>query len=86
MFAQLGFFHKFAGREFEGKVRNLIGYYQAGELLGFADFPRVKRVLQRFLERPAAQRGLEIPKRSAIATAWSAPPGIPSATAVQRMS
>ena len=44
-------------------VRNLVGFYDAGELVVFADFPNVARVLQAFVQRPAVQRGLEIPKR-----------------------
>jgi|SRR5579872_837272 len=105
MFGQLGFFHKFAGKDYEDKrprdryvsesrrllgvlegrlagrawvmgdaytiadiaifpwVRNLVGFYEAGEIVGFADFPHVKRVLDAFLARPAVQRGLDIPKR-----------------------
>jgi len=105
MFGQVGFFHKFAGREFEDKrprdryvaesrrllgvlegrlegrdwimgedytiadiaslgwVRNLIGFYEAGDLVGFADFPRVAAWLERSLARPAVQRGLNIPAR-----------------------
>lgn len=106
MFGQLGFFHKFAGKDFEDKrprdryvgeskrllavldkhlagrdwimgdeytiadiatfpwVRNLIGFYEAGELVGFQDFPEVDRVLKAFVARPAVARGLEIPKRA----------------------
>lgn len=105
MFGQVGFFHKFAGREFEDKrprdryvtesrrllgvlndrlkgrtwimgeeytiadiailpwVRNLIGFYEAGELVGIADFPNVTSALERFLERPAVAKGLYIPSR-----------------------
>lgn len=105
MFGQLGFFHKFAGREWEDKrprdryaaesrrllgviesrltgrewimgddysiadiaifpmVRNLTGYYGAGDLVGYADFPQVQRALQAFLARPAVTRGLAIPAR-----------------------
>ena len=109
MFGQLGFFHKFAGKDYEDKrprdryvaesrrllgvletrlaneggeprdwivedysiadvatlgwVRNLIGFYEAGEIVGFADFPRVAAWLERGLARPAVQRGLEIPAR-----------------------
>ncbi len=105
MFGQLGFFHKFAGREYEDKrprdryaaesrrllqvlegrldgrawimgdeysiadiaiwpwVRNLVGFYDAGELVGFADFPNVRWTLQAFVERPAVARGLAIPTR-----------------------
>ncbi len=103
MFGQLGFFHKFAGKDFEDKrprdryvaeskrllgvldkhlagrdwimgadysiadiaifpwVRNLIGFYGAGDLVGFADFPEVARVLAAFVARPAVERGLSIP-------------------------
>lgn len=103
MFGQLGFFHKFAGREYEDKrprdryvaetrrllavleqhlhnkdwmlgdtysiadialwpwVRNLIGFYEAADLVGFKDFENVQRVLTQFLARPAVQRGLLIP-------------------------
>ncbi|MFS2127765.1 glutathione binding-like protein [Pseudomonas sp. Pseusp97] len=105
MFGQIGFFNKFAGKDYEDKrplqryvdesrrllavldrhlegrdwimgerytiadiatfpwVRNLIGFYEAGELVGFDNFQNVKRVLERFLARPAVQRGLNIPKR-----------------------
>ncbi|PPE68497.1 glutathione S-transferase N-terminal domain-containing protein [Caldimonas thermodepolymerans] len=105
MFGQVGFFHKFAGREYEDKrprdryvaeakrllgvlerhlqgrtwimdeeytiadiatfpwINNLVGFYGAGELVGFDDFPNVQRVLQSFLARPAVQRGLRIPAR-----------------------
>ncbi len=105
MFGQVGFFHKFAGREFEDKrprdryvaesrrllgvlegrlegrdwimgddytiadiaslgwVRNLIGFYEAGDLVGFNDFPRVAAWLERGLARPAVQRGLNVPAR-----------------------
>jgi GSH-dependent disulfide-bond oxidoreductase len=105
MFGQLGFFHKFAGKDYEDKrprdryaaearrlvgvvnqrlatrawvmgdefsiadiaifpmMRNLVGFYGAGELVGFKDFPNVQRALDKFLERPAVQRGLTIPSR-----------------------
>jgi GST-like protein len=105
MFGQLGFFHKFAGKDIEDKrpcdryaaesrrllkvldrhlqgrdwmlgseygiadiatwpwVNNLVGFYAAGELVGFTDFANVQRVLQSFLARPAVQRGLKIPAR-----------------------
>jgi GST-like protein len=42
-------------------VRNLVGFYGAGDLVGFADFPEVQRALDAFLARPAVQRGLSIP-------------------------
>lgn len=103
MFGQLGFFHKFAGKDYEDKrprdryvaesqrllrvldqrladrawimgddygiadiavfpwVRNLVGFYGAGELVGFDRFAHVQRVLAAFVERPAVQRGLAIP-------------------------
>jgi GSH-dependent disulfide-bond oxidoreductase len=105
MFGQLGFFHKFAGREWADKrprdryaaesrrllgvvdrhlatrawmmgseysiadiaifpmVRNLIGFYGAGELIGFDDFPHVQTALDAFLARPAVQCGICIPSR-----------------------
>jgi len=44
-------------------VRNLIGFYGAGELVEFASFARVGHWLERGLARPAVQRGLEIPKK-----------------------
>ncbi|GLK92144.1 glutathione S-transferase N-terminal domain-containing protein [Pseudomonas turukhanskensis] len=104
MFGQLGFFNKFAGKEYEDKrprdryvgeskrllgvldqrlkgrewimgdaysiadiatfpwVRNLIGFYEAGELVGINSFPEVQRVLAKFLERPAVVKGLTIPE------------------------
>lgn len=44
-------------------VRNLIGFYEAGELVGIQDFPQVQRALAAFVARPAVIRGLNIPKR-----------------------
>jgi GSH-dependent disulfide-bond oxidoreductase len=106
MFGQVGFFHKFAGKDFEDKrprdryvgeakrllgvldahlegrawlmgdsysiadiaifpwVRNLIGFYGAGELVGFQAYRQVARVLDTFVNRPAVARGLNIPKRN----------------------
>ena len=103
MFGQLGFFHKFAGKDFEDKrprdryvaesrrllkvldqrlqgrrwvmgdeytiadiaifpwVRNLVGFYGAGQLVEFDRFPQVQRALVDFVERPAVQRGLTVP-------------------------
>ena len=108
-FGQVGFFHKFAGRNFEDKrprdryvaeskrllrvleehlagrtwmmgdtysiadmaifpwVRNLIGFYDAAELVGMAEYPGVSRTLERFLARPAVARGLTIPSRGRAA-------------------
>jgi GST-like protein len=104
MFGQIGFFHKFAGKEFADKrprdhyvaqskrllavlnsrladrawvmgsytiadiaifpwVRNLIGYYAAGDLVGIVAYPHVQRVLADFLGRPAVIKGLTIPQR-----------------------
>ena len=105
MFGQVGFFHKFAGREFEDKrplaryrdeskrllgvletrlngrewimgddytiadvatlgwVRNLIGFYGAGDIVEFDKLKHVPAWLERGLARPAVQRGLDIPKR-----------------------
>ncbi|WP_296576956.1 glutathione S-transferase N-terminal domain-containing protein [Phreatobacter sp.] len=105
MFGQLGFFFKFAGREYEDKrpleryraeahrlirvletrlagrrfimgddytiadialigwVRNLVGFYGAGDLVAYHDLKEVPAWLERCLARPAVQRGLEIPAR-----------------------
>ncbi|HSX71266.1 MAG TPA: glutathione S-transferase N-terminal domain-containing protein [Pseudomonas sp.] len=105
MFGQLGFFHKFASKDYEDKrprdryvaesarllgvldkhlegrawimgeqysiadiatfpwVRNLIGFYEAGELVQFERFANVRRVLEAFLQRPAVTAGLNIPAR-----------------------
>ncbi|WP_338879885.1 glutathione binding-like protein [Achromobacter veterisilvae] len=103
MFGQLGFFHKFAGKDYEDKrprdryaaeskrllgvldqrlagrdwvmgdqytiadiailpwVRNLVGFYGAGELVEFSQFKNVARVLDAFVARPAVAKGLTIP-------------------------
>jgi GST-like protein len=102
MFGQVGFFYKFAGKDFEDKrpleryraesrrllevldtrlegrdwimgdysiadiatlgwVRNLIGFYGAGELVAFDTLKNVPAWLERGLARPAVQRGLTIP-------------------------
>ena len=105
MFGQLGFFNKFAGKDYEDKrprdryvaeskrllgvldqrlsdrawivgdsytiadiatfpwVRNLIGFYEAGDLVGFSEFKNVARVLEAFVARPAVVKGLGIPAR-----------------------
>jgi GST-like protein len=102
MFGQVGFFNKFAGKDYEDKrpreryatesarllgvlderlagrtwvmgadysiadisllgwVRNLIGFYEARELVGFDRFRRVQAWLDRGLARPAVQRGLQV--------------------------
>ncbi len=106
MFGQVGFFHKFAGKDYEDKrprdryaaeakrllavlerrlagrawimgdhytiadmatfpwVRNLVGFYGAGDLVGIEDFPDVTRVLEAFVARPAVARALDIPRRT----------------------
>lgn len=106
MFGQVGFFNKFAGKDYADKrprdryveearrllgvlnrqlaqrdwimgqqytvadvatfpwINNLIGFYEAGELVGIADFPHVTRALQSFMARPAVIRGLDSPKRT----------------------
>ena len=46
-----------------GWVRNLIGFYEARELVEFDSLKNVPAWLERGLARPAVQRGLEIPKR-----------------------
>jgi GST-like protein len=105
MFGQLGFFHKFAGKDYEDKrprdryvaevkrllgvlnkrlegrswimgddysivdiatfgwVRNLIGFYDAGDLVEIKNYPNVLRTLEAFVARPAVVKGLNIPKR-----------------------
>jgi len=105
MFGQVGFFHKFAGKDYEDKrplqryvnearrllgvmethlvgrqwfmddeytiadismfgwVRNIIGFYEARELVAFDELKHVPAWLERGLARPAVQRGLNIPKR-----------------------
>jgi GST-like protein len=104
-FGQVGFFHKFAGKDFEDKrprdryvgeaqrllgvlegrlsgrswlmgdsytiadmavfpwVRNLVGFYGAGELVGISSYPNVTRVLTTFVARPAVVRAVNIPRR-----------------------
>ncbi|MBB3770632.1 GST-like protein [Angulomicrobium tetraedrale] len=46
-----------------GWVRNLVGFYGAGELVDYAALTHVPAWLARGLDRPAVQRGLEIPPR-----------------------
>ena len=46
-----------------GWVRNLIGFYEAKDLVGFDNFKHVAAWLERGLARPAVQRGLNIPTR-----------------------
>jgi hypothetical protein len=49
-------------------VSNLIGFYNAGELVGIADFTHVSRALKAFALRPAVIRGYEIPQSNAKAS------------------
>jgi len=44
-------------------VRNLVGFYEAGDLVEFSRYANVKRVLDAFAERPAVKAGLAIPRR-----------------------
>jgi len=44
-------------------VRNLVGFYGAGELVQFADFRNVARTLEAFSARPAVARALTVPAR-----------------------
>jgi GST-like protein len=46
-----------------GWVRNIIGFYEARELVAFDSLKAVPAWLERCLARPAVQRGLNIPKR-----------------------
>lgn len=45
-------------------IRNLIGFYEAGELVNIEQFPHVLRVLDKFKQRPAVIEGLQIPRRA----------------------
>ena len=46
-----------------GWVRNIIGFYEARDLVDFGALKHVPGWLERGLARPAVQRGLNIPKR-----------------------
>jgi GST-like protein len=43
-------------------VRNLIGFYGAGDLVHIGDYAHVTRALASFVARPAVARGLTIPQ------------------------
>lgn len=43
-------------------MRNLIEFYEAGDLMGIQDFPQVTRALAVFVARPAVMKGLGIPQ------------------------
>jgi GST-like protein len=45
-------------------VRNLIGFYDARDLVAFDRHVRVPRWLDRGLARPAVHRGLTVPGRT----------------------
>lgn len=42
-------------------MRNLLGFYEAGDLVGITNFPHVVRSLEMFLARPAVKKGIHIP-------------------------
>lgn len=42
-------------------VRNLVERYKAGDLVGYAEFTEVQRVVAAFVARPAVAKGLTIP-------------------------
>jgi GSH-dependent disulfide-bond oxidoreductase len=105
MFGQLGFFHKFAGKDFEDKrprdrylnetkrllgvletrltgrtfimgdemtiadiaivgwIRSLIGFYEAGEMVGYDALSALPAWFDRMMARPGVQRGVTIPAR-----------------------
>ena len=42
-------------------VRTVVGFYEAGELVGIENFPEVTAWLDRCLARPATERGLKVP-------------------------
>lgn len=46
-----------------GWIRNLIGFYEARDLVGYDELLHVPGWLERGLDRPAVKRGLEIPPR-----------------------
>ena len=45
-------------------IRNLVGYYGAGDLVGIQELPNVQRVLAAFVARPAVIRAVNIPASS----------------------
>jgi GST-like protein len=45
-------------------INNLIGFYEAADLVGITNFPHVARALRAFMARPAVIRGMDIPKRA----------------------
>jgi GST-like protein len=102
IFGQVGFFHKYAGKDKRPRdryvaesrrlldiiearlaartwimgdefsvadigtfplIRNLIGFYGAGELVGIQELPNVQRALAAFVARPAVAKAVQIPSR-----------------------
>jgi GST-like protein len=45
-------------------IRNLLGYYAAGDLVRIEELPNVQRALAAFVARPAVARAVNIPSRS----------------------
>ncbi|BCG02511.1 hypothetical protein PPGU19_070790 (plasmid) [Paraburkholderia sp. PGU19] len=45
-------------------LRNLVGFYEAADLVGITDFPHVTRAFQAVLARPAVAKVIDIPRRS----------------------
>jgi GST-like protein len=45
-------------------IRNLVGYYGAGDLVRIQELPNVQRALAAFIARPAVARAVQIPSRS----------------------
>ena len=60
----MGDFYSIADISMMGWVRNLIGFYEARELVQFDSLKQVPGWLERCLARPAVQRGLTIPART----------------------
>jgi GST-like protein len=42
----------------------LRGFYEAGDLVGLAQYPQVMQALDLFLTRPAVVKGIDIPMRT----------------------
>ena len=45
-------------------IRTITTFYEAGELVGYSDFPEVERWLQACLARPASEAAINIPDRN----------------------
>jgi GSH-dependent disulfide-bond oxidoreductase len=46
-----------------GMIRNFLEFYEAGDLVSYPDFHNVQEWLARMMDRPAVQRGLQIPAK-----------------------